>query len=428
MADLKMAPIMVKPTLGLDILSWSFEKYMVSTTSHDSKDGAKVILVEMHPIRSWILSCHKDGEIFLWDYSTNKLLMRKTLSDMCSTVGKEDSINAAQSSGARSSIILKPSMDENYVYNSYGRQAVNGVGEESARRVQMDRSKGVVQSSISELIAKQSKAISNNAARSRTAGAGGGIQNNPSGAASKRVKDVKQNFGEVRHIGFADRLGVSHYSGVSINADDDTFNSDSCVMISCDTFIIFYDFVLDTSVAIAAERSDLGKIPKCATFIHKDTCAVGFCDGQIRLWGLYSNSLTGPKSRQLKVLEGHQREVVMLRVLRVPESRYIMQNVMYGIQSTALILSSPNTFTFLSYSSFSYLLLLLHYRLLPFLIIKFLLLPFFFLSFQFFFRNFPCHSLPDFSVFSYVLFLQSSWRGRELYYTATGKIILILFE
>lgn len=358
MADLKMAPIMVKPTLGLDILSWSFEKYMVSTTSHDSKDGAKVILVEMHPIRSWILSCHKDGEIFLWDYSTNKLLMRKTLSDMCSTVGKEDSINAAQSSGARSSIILKPSMDENYVHNSNGRQAVNGVGEESARRVQMDRSKGVVQSSISELIAKQSKAISNNTARSRTPG--GGMQNNPSGAASKRVKDVKQNFGEVRHIGFADRLGVSHYSGVSINADDDTFNSDSCVMISCDTFIIFYDFVLDTSVAIAAERSDLGKIPKCATFIHKDTCAVGFCDGQIRLWGLYSNSLTGPKSRQLKVLEGHQKEVVMLRVLQVPESRYSVQNVMYDIHSTALILSSTITFTFFSsctsfsYSFFSY--------------------------------------------------------------------------
>jgi WD40 repeat protein len=397
MADLKMAPIMVKPTLGLDILSWSFEKYMVSTTSHDSKDGAKVILVEMHPIRSWILSCHKDGEIFLWDYSTNKLLMRKTLSDMCSTVGKEDSINAAQSSGARSSNILKPSMDENYVYNSYGRQAVNGVGEESARRVQMDRSKGVVQSSISELIAKQSKAISNNAARSRTPG--GGMQNNPSGAASKRVKDVKQNFGEVRHIGFADRLGISHYSGVSINTDDDTFNSDSCVMISCDTFIIFYDFVLDTSVAIAAERSDLGKIPKCATFIHKDTCAVGFCDGQIRLWGLYSNSLTGPKSRQLKVLEGHQKEVVMLRVLQVPESRYSMQNVMYDIQSSALILSSPQLFLF--FFSFSNLLLLLHFHLLPLLITLFLLLLFRFFP-SLFLSTF--HPLRVFSRFAYVFF------------------------
>ena len=321
MTESKMNPVMVKPTLGLDILSWSFEKYMTSSSSHDSKDGAKVILIEIHPIRPWILSCHKDGEIFLWDYSTKKLLMRKTLSDMYSTVGREDlTTSAVQSNGIRNSSILKSTADDSYGYNLTGRQAVNGVGEESVRRVQIDRSKGVVQSSICELIAKQSKAIRSNTVDNRNATAS--LQNNSSSGTSKRIKDGKQTFGEVRQIGFADRLGVSHYSGVSISADDDTFNSDSCVMVACDTFIIFYDYFLDTAVVITADRSDLGKIPKCATFLHKDTCAVGFCDGQIRLWGLYSNSMTGPKSRQLKVLEGHQKEVVMLKVLQVPESRY----------------------------------------------------------------------------------------------------------
>lgn len=59
--------VTVKPTLGLDVLSWSYDKFMASP-SHDSRDGAKVTLIEMHPVRQWILSCDKDGKKICSDY------------------------------------------------------------------------------------------------------------------------------------------------------------------------------------------------------------------------------------------------------------------------------------------------------------------------------------------------------------------------
>lgn len=311
--------VMVKPTLGLDVQSWSYDKFLASSASHDLRDGAKVTLLEMHPIRHWILSCDKDGEIFLWDYNANKLLMRKTLNDIYSTIGREDfTADAASSSGTKSGKSYHSRFHSSGANSSVPR-FFNGVNDETARRAQISRSKGCAVSSISQLILKQSSIMSDN--RQQYSNTASNFANSSSSAAGKKTKDGKHTFGEIRQICFADRLAVSHLSGTTIEADDDTFNSDSRVMIICDSAVLLYDFVLDTAVAIAGDKSDVSKMPKCATFIFKDTCAVGFGDGQIRLWGFYSRCLNGPRSKQIKVLMGHQKEIVMLKVLQVSEQR-----------------------------------------------------------------------------------------------------------
>ena len=85
----------ITPTVGIDVLSWSCDKPLgiltSDTSTHEARDGAKVILVEMHPIQPWILSCDKDGEVCLWDFFTNKLLLRRSVQDIYRYGGKEDS-------------------------------------------------------------------------------------------------------------------------------------------------------------------------------------------------------------------------------------------------------------------------------------------------------------------------------------------------
>jgi hypothetical protein len=313
----KVMTTIVKPTLGLDVQSWSYDKFLASSASHDLRDGAKVTLLEMHPIRHWILSCDKDGEIFLWDYNSNKLLMRKTLNEIYSTIGREDFaadiVSSTDIKGMRSSKSPYPSSGS----NSSVPRFLNGVNDAATRWNQIKRSKGYSASSISQLISKQSALICDN--RQQYSNITSNFANDYTSAAGKKSKDGKQTAGEIRQICFADRLAVAHLSGAAIEADDDTFNSDSRVMIICDSAVILYDFALDSAVAIAGDKSDVSKMPKCATFIFKDYCAVGFGDGQIRLWGFYSSCLNVPRSKQIKVLMGHQKEMVMLKVLQVPE-------------------------------------------------------------------------------------------------------------
>lgn len=310
---------MVKPTLGLDVLSWSYNKFLTSSASHDLRDGAKVTLLEMHPTRHWILSCDKDGEIFLWDYNSNKLLMRKTLNDVYSTIGREDFAADVVSTSDIKSMKSSKSFCPSSGSNSKVPRFLNGVNDATARRAQINRSKGYTTSFISQLISEQFATICDS--RRQYNNTANNFPHDSTSAAGKKTKDSKQTLGEIRQICFADRLAVAHLSGASIEADDDTFNSDSRIMIICDSAVLLYDFVLDSAVAIPGDKSDVSKIPKCATFIFKDYCAVGFGDGQIRLWGFYSQCLNIPRSKQIKVLMGHQKEIVMLKVLQVPEVR-----------------------------------------------------------------------------------------------------------
>ena len=325
--DTKAAAVMVKPTIGLDVQSWSFDKFIASSASHDIRDGAKVTSIEMHSVRHWILSCDKDGEIFLWDYNTNVLLMRKTVAEMYATVGREEknfsssgreerdsTTNSTSGNGNRNMSSQSSLHSRANVVHSRGRGStgINGTNSLNAARTHSNLSKGLSSSSISLDILKMSLAMRSDKVQQK-------IQNRKIDRNSlRKSKDYKFNLGDVRQVCFADRTTIAHLCGCHSTADEDTFNSDSRLMIVCDLAIIFYDFILDTAVAITSDKAEISKGPKCATFIFKNICAVGYGDGQIRVWGFQCSPFTGQRSKQVKVLSGHHREIALIKILQVP--------------------------------------------------------------------------------------------------------------
>ena len=317
--DSKVAAVMIKPTIGLDVQSWSYDKFMASSSSHDIRDGAKVTLIEIHPVRPWVLSCDKDGEIFLWNFDTNTLLMRKTLHEMYATVGREDSaiLTSDHSCGDDAALFGLKNVRGTSA-SSGNNRAQNGVNGTNVNRMQMNKSRGFKPSSVSQDILNMSLAMSANQAPHT---------NSNDHRNTRKNKDNKLTFGVVRQLGFADRLAISHLCSIktcaSISVDDDTFNSDSHIMVVCDLAVILYDFILDTAVTLSVEKSDTSKSPKCATFLYKNIIAVGFGDGQIRVWSLQSNNFTGRKIKELTGLQGHHKEIVLLKILQVPETRLI---------------------------------------------------------------------------------------------------------
>ena len=303
---------MIRPTIGIDVQCWSNHKFAVSTASHETKDGAKVIMLGMHPVRNWILSCDKDGEIFLWDYNANKMLMRKPLSEIYLIAGRENSV-------ARNDLSVATKND-NFSSSAGVSQYVNGANEASLRYTQECRSRGYVPSAMSQLIAKQAAAICVN--REANLNPYGNFPHVTATATNKRSKEQKYNFGDIRQVSFADRLAISHASRVDIDAGQDTFNNDSRIMIVCDGAIILYDFVMDSAITITGDKNDPTKAIRCASFIFKNVCAIGLGDGQIRLYSFNDHeTAAASKSKMLKAFSGHQKEIVMLKVLPVPESR-----------------------------------------------------------------------------------------------------------
>jgi hypothetical protein len=141
----------------------------------------------MHPIRPWILSCDKDGEIFLWDYNTNKLLVRKTLFEVFSAVTTEDlsmSFDSKNSNGQVTS-------------SSTRKQAVNGVDYVSLSHMSRNKMNGFMTSSLSQEIQKKTLALESTqqSAQHRNSTNSGNIKKN-------------KDFGDVHQIVFADRLGL----------------------------------------------------------------------------------------------------------------------------------------------------------------------------------------------------------------------------
>ena len=304
---------MIRPTISVDVQCWSNHKFAVSTASHETKDGAKVILLGMHPVRHWILSCDKDGEIFLWDYNTNKMLMRKTLSEISLVTGRENT-------AVRNDLSVATKNDSFSSFSAGASYYANGANEESLRYTQQCRSRGYVPSAMSQLIAKQAAAICIN--REANLNPYGNFPHTGATTATKRSKELKHNFGDIRQISFADRLAISSSSQIDIDAGLDTFNSDSRIMIVCDGAIILYDFILDSAITITADKSDPTKAIRCASFIFKNVCAIGYGDGQIRLYSFNDKeAVAASKSKLLKAFSGHQKEIVMLKVLPVPDSR-----------------------------------------------------------------------------------------------------------
>jgi WD40 repeat protein len=287
----KSTPVMITPTLGLDVQSWSYDKFVNSLSSHDLRDGAKVTLLEMHPTRPWILSCDKDGDIFLWDYSKDRLMFRKSLSDIHSTIGYEQDNNHTSSNHSMNN------SHSTAINNNI--RGVNSMNQKEVTSVNKNKAKGFSTSPMAHDIFKQSVAINVN-------------QNiSPNISSTLKKKESKINFGDVRQIGFADGLSISHFCGVDISADEDSFNSDSRVMVLCDIGVIIYDFVLNTAVIISTEKD---ATPKCASFLFKNICAIAYSDGQIRIWNFYNDS---GQHRILKTLSGHPKEIALLKVFKV---------------------------------------------------------------------------------------------------------------
>ena len=98
-----------------------------------------------------------------------------------------------------------------------------------------------------------------------------------------------------------------------MNTHNESFNSDSRILIVCDHVVLFYDFMLDTVVSVAASHTK--KAPTCAAFLCLNMVAMGFADGLIRIWNMYNDGL-GRKRKQIKTLASHGgAPITLLKVL-----------------------------------------------------------------------------------------------------------------
>ena len=98
-----------------------------------------------------------------------------------------------------------------------------------------------------------------------------------------------------------------------MNTERESFNSDSRILIVCDHVVLFYDFMLDTVVSVAASHTK--KSPTCATFLCLNMVAMGFADGLIRIWNMYNDGL-GRRRKPIKTLASHGGvPIALLKVL-----------------------------------------------------------------------------------------------------------------
>ena len=264
----KVYASMITPTLGLDVLAWSCDKAMSvlssPTSSYESRNSAKITLVEIHPVRPWILSCDKEGEVFLWDYLANRLLFRKTVHDILKNGGKENvNLSFESSQKSRSRLILKADyrLASNLVIDTlkrdvsnpslpslFNRHCPSHSIQENMHRM---KSKGYIPSPLSrQMFTSSRKSHYVSRSKRRISVSDNQLRYIP-------PLTVQPPINTVRQIIFADRLAVSYSSGIAIDAAEDCFNSDSRLMFVCDTVILFYDFSIDTVVSIAGRKDTL---------------------------------------------------------------------------------------------------------------------------------------------------------------------------
>ena len=176
------------------------------TSTHEARDGAKVILVEMHPIQPWILSCDKDGDVFLWDFFANKLLLRRSVQDIYRYGGKEDS---TLSFDYRQRTPSAPSSSSRHPISTAGippidRRCDAAAGYTIAQRQEQNKARGHLPSPLSEQIF--------------------GFANRNNGDVIDDGRDVEYippvpPTGQIRQIAFADRQSVAYRTGNTSRLD-----------------------------------------------------------------------------------------------------------------------------------------------------------------------------------------------------------------
>ena len=290
----------VTPTIGVDVLAWSGDKPLerfLSASSYDGKDGAKVVLVEMHPVLPWVLSADKDGEVSLFDYHENQVLMRRTAQDMLRYGGKENVVDSSTVSSSSSSALSAPTAGT-HPYTYTAQYSITAATAE-----------GYAPSAFSDQLFSYSHRH----------------PHTPDESAPPPPPPAPPT-GAVLQIAFADALAIAHATDTADAAaptTHNTFNTPGRILVVCEHVVLFYDFEIDSVVSIAASHRK--KSPTCAVFACLNTAAMGFADGVIRLWHMQSDGL-GRRRKQVKSLATHGAvPIALLKVmvlLRACEAAY----------------------------------------------------------------------------------------------------------
>lgn len=288
----------------------------------------------MHPLKPWLLTCDKDKEIYLWDYSMNNMIFRKTINEIYSTINNDDFEYQNTSSTTKNETKIE-------IRNEH----VSNVNYLNKYQMKKNKQKGYHTSSITKEILNKSILISNNGNNTNNYNAtiyNSHTHEQMNSSITKKNKETKNNYGEIKKIAFIDRLSLSHYCNINIPPHESNFQSDSYIMIICDANIIFYDFILNTSITILPEKERENNMnnknnesytfqkfdklaSKCLLFLSRNICAVGLGDGQIILRDISNNADSSSsggggdsiRNKIIKVLSGHSKEIVLLKIFIV---------------------------------------------------------------------------------------------------------------
>jgi WD40 repeat protein len=276
----------ISPTLALEVNSWTHDQAVdVRGSEVHLKEGAEVRLLDTHPEKPWILGCDKDNEVFVWDYSTDKLLMKKALNELFY-------------------IADHPEASRNQVLNTTNNES--RIPEENSflrRRVSMSsklKSSYYYDSAIYHPhlyaidAAKENRPLSTSAATAT--------------ATATAATIAKINVGDLRQVSFVDSATIRWQCGDDIPPGcRGCFNTASRIMVLTTTGVVFYDFITETSdLLLAPEKS---RTATSAAFIAANLCVLGCSDGQLRVWDCQN-------WRQVRALTGHAKtDILMVKPL-----------------------------------------------------------------------------------------------------------------
>ena len=228
---------------------------------------------DVHPIDARVIGVSKDNRIEVWNYHSHECVMSKTLSEIVSSIphSKDASspfnISIDQKPNnfiaSRQSYSLRPSRSVYSTCHSNSR-VLNPVPDASERTSGSPLKVGDVKvSSFCDM-----EAIRWNCGMYAAIGA--------------RATRTSLYDGEDSYVSDLSKLSTS----------SSTIHTSSCIMIVCETAILFHDY--QTGHTSALVGTDLGApkaIPTCAEFISPELCAIGCSDGLIRIWNCEQRKL-----------------------------------------------------------------------------------------------------------------------------------------
>ena len=230
----------LKNNLGINVHFWGVDP-STATAAHLPKTK----LMELHPVKPWILTVDVAGNISLVDYSLKKTILSDTVSALISTTNDTHSDRRGMSLTYDQRCLSSMS-------NSFrAPKRRNGASSrlfDDFEKPEIEQYSAADEAKISGTHVKQ-----------------------------------KNVSGLARQVSFTDKLSVQFNTGHSVPDTGHQFNRDICYLVVSDHTVIFRDATSKQTRTLTA--LDLAKAhPTCAEFIYFDICAVGCSDGHIRLW------------------------------------------------------------------------------------------------------------------------------------------------